>query len=82
MIVKFKTGASAYGLGYTAGEVAKIEEVKTRVLTTLVDAKNNPIGQDWRDQVFTAEDLIEKGICVQASAEETTLYKEKNPAKG
>jgi hypothetical protein len=81
MFVKFKTGASAYGLGYLEGEVAEIKTVKTRVLTTLTDANGNVRGQDWRDQDITADLLVEKGVCIQATENEVTEYKQKLKAE-
>jgi hypothetical protein len=81
MFVKFKTGASAYGLGYLEGEVAEIKTVKTRVLTTLVDANGNVRGQDWKDQDITADLLVEKGVCIQATENEVTEYKQKLKAE-
>lgn len=76
MIVKFKTGAPSYGLGYLEGDIADLKKVKTRVLTTLLDAQGNPRGQDWRDQEIDIDLLVEKGICVQASEDEISKYKE------
>ena len=81
MFVKFKTGASAYGLGYLEGEVAEIKTVKSRVLTTLTDANGNVRGQDWRDQDITADLLVEKGVCIQATENETADYKQRLKAE-
>ena len=81
MFVKFKTGASAYGLGYVDGEVAEIKTVKTRVLTTLQDQAGNVRGQDWRDQEYTSDELCAAGVCVQATEDEANKHKEKIKAE-
>lgn len=78
MIVKFKAGAAAYGLGYVEKEVADISKVTARVLTTLVDANGNPKGMDWRDKKLDVDDLIAKGICVPASKEEIEKFEAEN----
>lgn len=81
MIVKFKTGASAYGLGYVEGEVAELDKLKARVLTTLVDTQGNVRGQDWRDKDVDVEDLLAKGVCVPATKDEIDAYQAKIKAE-
>mgnify|MGYP000066523320 CR=1 FL=1 len=78
MLVKFKSIASSYGLGYVENEVVELDaqkQFKVNHMVTLVDQKNNPVGQKWSNREYSLQDLLERGVCV-AAERESKAYRE------